>query len=79
MTPTEKARRSDALHIGNVTRRRLCDMIAELEARIDDLQQSIPAKVVARDDGARCGVCERRIDSWDKYCRWCGARFGGRV
>lgn len=32
MTPTEQARRSDALFYGGLTRRQLCDMMAHLEA-----------------------------------------------
>ena len=36
MTPTEKARRSDALHQGPDTRRVLCDMIANRESDLED-------------------------------------------
>lgn len=41
MTPTEKARRSDALYYEtvSVTRRVLCDAIANREADIDDLRK----------------------------------------
>lgn len=37
MTPTEKARRSDALHQGPDTRRVLCDMIANRESDLEEL------------------------------------------
>lgn len=35
MTPTEQARRSDALFFANVPRRELCDMVAHREADLD--------------------------------------------
>lgn len=38
MTPTEKARRSDSLYYGEVSRRTLCDMVAEREDRIGRLE-----------------------------------------
>lgn len=40
MTPTERAKRSDALYYEtvSVTRRVLCDMIANREADLDDAQ-----------------------------------------
>ena len=38
MTPTEKARRSDALHQGPDTRRVLCDMIANRESDLEELR-----------------------------------------
>lgn len=39
MTPTEKARRSDALYYdnNNIVRRNLCDMVANLEAEREEL------------------------------------------
>lgn len=39
MTPTQKARRADALYYdnGNVTRRNLCDRIANMEAEREEL------------------------------------------
>lgn len=47
MTPTETARRSDALYYDRITRRELCDMTANAEAdrdyykkRLDDLKSS---------------------------------------
>lgn len=41
MTPTEKARRSDALHQGPDTRRVLCDMIANRESDLDDMRNLV--------------------------------------
>lgn len=41
MTPTEKGRRSDALHIGTDSRRELCNMIANREAEIEELKAEI--------------------------------------
>ena len=41
MTPTERARRSDALHYSLVSRRELCDMIAMREDRIDGLTELV--------------------------------------
>jgi len=38
VTPTEKARRSDALHQGPDTRRVLCDMIANRESDLEELR-----------------------------------------
>lgn len=40
MTPTDKSRRSDALYYatGGVTRRSLCDMVAQREGDMDDLK-----------------------------------------
>lgn len=41
MTPTEQARRSDALYTdnsGKADRRKLCDMVAHREADIEDLR-----------------------------------------
>ena len=38
MTATEKGRRSDALYFDYVTRRELCDMIADRESRIEELE-----------------------------------------
>lgn len=43
MTPTEKARRSDALYHDNVSRRELCDRIANLES------DNARAREIARD------------------------------
>lgn len=37
MTPTEKARRSDALYFDSVNRRSLCNLIANLEADQEEL------------------------------------------
>lgn len=41
MTPTERAKRSDALYYEtvSVTRRVLCDMIANRESDLDDLRE----------------------------------------
>lgn len=36
MTPTEQARRSDALFYAHVSRRELCDMIAHRESDLED-------------------------------------------
>lgn len=43
MTPTERAKRSDALYYEtvSVTRRVLCDMIANREADLDDLRNLV--------------------------------------
>lgn len=52
MTPTEQARRSDALYIdysGKADRRRLCDMIAHREADIEDLQALAREMLLALD------------------------------
>ena len=37
MNATEKSRRSDALYYDNVTRRNLCDRIANMEAEREEL------------------------------------------
>lgn len=39
MTPTQQARRSDALYYGEITRRELCDRISHLEADLEDKMQ----------------------------------------
>lgn len=41
MTPTEKARRSDALYMDNISRRELCNMIVNRENRIEQLEKEL--------------------------------------
>ena len=41
MTATEQARRSDSLYYDNINRRELCDMIAHLEADLEDALEKI--------------------------------------
>lgn len=36
MTPTEQARRSDSLYYGEITRRELCNLVAHMEADIEE-------------------------------------------
>jgi hypothetical protein len=53
MTPTEVARRSDALYednSGGMTRRTLCDMVAQREAEIEKLRE-------LEDENARLRSC----------------------
>ena len=75
MTPTEKARRSDALHQGPDTRRVLCDMIANRESDLEDARvenaklRSICAEVAGilfNLDVDYCGLCDR--DSINHPC-----------
>lgn len=55
MTATERARRSDALHYGDVKRRELCDIIAlredeieHLRAEVASLRRQLEEEVTAR-------------------------------
>lgn len=41
MTPTEKARRADALNIDHISRRELCNMIVNREERIEQLEKKL--------------------------------------
>lgn len=81
MTPTERARRSDALMMDNIKRRDLCDMIALREQRIEELER-VAKREVSSDcgtDGAtrwcRCGACKKPIGLFDKFCKHCGAEM----
>jgi len=79
MTPTERARRSDALYHGYATRRTLCDRVAYLE----DYAAARTARRVIAADGetdcatghCECGRCGRAIDPWDAWCKHCGSRL----
>lgn len=67
MTPTEKAKRSDALYYEtvSVTRRVLCDMIANREADIDDLRTAARLmwqRLRWADETMGCGVLDRRFE-----------------
>lgn len=84
MTPTQRARRSDALMSGNIKRRDLCDIIALREQRIEELEEELRGRAARRHkhadsgtDGATgwcvCGACGKSIDLCDKYCKHCGA------
>lgn len=48
MTPTEQARRSDALYYGTVSRRELCDRIARLEDACTELAGHVSDDVLLR-------------------------------
>lgn len=52
MTPTEKAKRSDALYYETVSvnRRVLCDMIANREADLEDARESVKRLMTQRDE-----------------------------
>lgn len=52
MTPTERAKRSDALYYEtvSVTRRVLCDMIANREADLEDARESVKRLMTQRDE-----------------------------
>lgn len=61
MTPTEKARRSDALHQGPDTRRVLCDMIANRESDLEEL----------RAENAKLRTFIDLKEACWKYVGWC--------
>lgn len=78
MTPTEKARRSDALHQGPDTRRVLCDMIAnresdleELRAEFDKMDKWHSAELqAAMDENAKLReLAERAWKSAERLCQ----------
>lgn len=67
MTPTERAKRSDALYYEtvSVTRRVLCDMIANREADIDDLRTAARLmwqRLRWADETMGCGVLDKRFE-----------------
>lgn len=53
MTATERARRSDSLYYGRVTRRELCDMVASREAEAGRLRREVERlrRVVHKGEG----------------------------
>lgn len=55
MTPTEKARRSDALYYdnNNIVRRNLCDMVANLEAEREELHGLVRDALMTINNAAR--------------------------
>lgn len=71
MTPTEKAKRAEALYYdnNNITRRTLCHMIVNLEADLKDAEarntQLREARETCRDEG----------DPGDFCCSECGVRM----
>lgn len=52
MTPTERAKRSDALYYETVSvnRRVLCDMVANREADLEDARESVKRLMTQRDE-----------------------------
>ncbi len=52
MTPTERAKRSDALYYetASVNRRVLCDMVANREADLEDARESVRRLMTQRDE-----------------------------
>ena len=63
MTPTERGRRSDALYYDNVgmQRRRLCDMIANLESDNAKLRELLRQALWARDDADWASIVSKAI------------------
>ncbi len=59
MTPRERARRTDALRLGNLTRIQLCERIALLESALIDMQSDINAQ--SRDVGTLSLRWEREL------------------
>ena len=63
MTPTERGRRSDALYYDNVgmQRRRLCDMVANLESDNAKLRELLRQALWARDDADWASIVSKAI------------------
>ena len=70
MNATERARRSDALYYDNISRRELCDRIANLESDLEDSKaKNAKLRELVRDawgDGHPDRSCEG-CDIRDKY------------
>lgn len=78
MTPTEQARRSDALYYGKVTRRELCDMVSHLESDLGDERnanrylQEVAASVMYSDYEKLPRICPRLcVTRTDNGCLHC--------
>ena len=63
MTATDRGRRSDALYYDNVgmQRRRLCDMIANLESDNAELRELLRQALWARDDADWASIVSTAI------------------
>ena len=63
MTATDRGRRSDALYYDNVgmQRRRLCDMIANLESDNAELRELLRQALWARDDADWASIVSKAI------------------
>lgn len=63
MTATDRGRRSDALYYDNVgmQRRRLCDMIANLESDNAELRKLLRQALWARDDADWASIVSKAI------------------
>ena len=63
MTATDRGRRSDALYYDNVgmQRRRLCDMVANLESDNAELRELLRQALWARDDADWASIVSKAI------------------
>jgi len=78
VTPTEQARRSDALYTdysGKADRRRLCDMVAHREADIEDLRALAHDMLLALDWTMRGNAIHvRQFMAFKRLARKLGVR-----
>lgn len=78
VTPTEKAKRSEALYYDNhnITRRTLCDRVVNLESDIEEIKnENARLKKLLHKLRTEAETCHDEGDSTDFCCSECGMRM----